>query len=397
MENPQRISLQKMQKSYKLTVTQELEKKIRFFCEKLPVNEWSGTVFYIVEGSFANDDLHIICKDFFLQDIGSAVFTEFKDDINVASYIATHDLTDCYTGVLHSHNKMATNFSGTDMNTLEVEGTSRNHFLSLIVNNSGNYTARITKKVTCITKGKNSILYKTFGDTTIENREVDFEEKNDYIEYYDLDISVEKLPEVPKSELELRLEEVKANANSYINNSHDGFSKRNSSCIPYNSTSYANSYNLKEPSQIKQLSLFGEQEDLNLKEETVSANPEEFINYEEAHINPKLIKDAVTQIITGDIFSVYKQNIDIDKWATNMESLYKKRFIEDTVETDSFMYWVDTFIEFLENELFDDDLYVLGRDYMDAIWAYNVINELQKYPTNKYLQAFIESLERFLL
>lgn len=38
-------------------------------------------------------------------------------------------------------------FSGTDQSTLQKEGSDRNNFVSLIVNNDGNYTAGITRKV----------------------------------------------------------------------------------------------------------------------------------------------------------------------------------------------------------------------------------------------------------
>ena len=37
--------------SYKLIVTEELERKIRFLCTKSPNNEWSGILIYDIEGS----------------------------------------------------------------------------------------------------------------------------------------------------------------------------------------------------------------------------------------------------------------------------------------------------------------------------------------------------------
>lgn len=100
MENPQ-IQLIKKSELYKLTVTQELEKKIRFLCDKLPHNEWSGTLFYTIEGSFEDNNLHVICKDFFLQDVGESTYTEFQNDVDLAGYIAEHELWDCYTGLMH--------------------------------------------------------------------------------------------------------------------------------------------------------------------------------------------------------------------------------------------------------------------------------------------------------
>lgn len=106
MEGKQ-MQLIKGAKSYKLTVTENLEKQIRFLCDKLPSNEWSGTLFYTVEGSFKENNLHIICKDFFLQDVGVSTYTEFKNDVDLAEYIANHALWDCCMGLMHSHNTMS--------------------------------------------------------------------------------------------------------------------------------------------------------------------------------------------------------------------------------------------------------------------------------------------------
>lgn len=100
MEN-QSIQLIKSQESYKLTVTENLERQIRFLCSKLPHNEWSGTLFYTVEGSFEDKNLHVICKEMFLQDVGEATFTSFQDDANLATYVVEHELYDCYTGLMH--------------------------------------------------------------------------------------------------------------------------------------------------------------------------------------------------------------------------------------------------------------------------------------------------------
>lgn len=100
MEN-QQIQLVKRQESFDIIITEELEKKIRFLCNKLPGNEYSGTLFYTIEGSFKDNNLKIIAKDFFLQDVGEPAYTEFKNDVNLAGYIAAHELWDCYMGLMH--------------------------------------------------------------------------------------------------------------------------------------------------------------------------------------------------------------------------------------------------------------------------------------------------------
>lgn len=93
--------------SYKITILPELEQKIRVLCNKLPNNEYSGTLFYKIEGSFEDKSLNVIAVDFYIQDIGSGTYTEFQNDDTLAQYMVSHDLFDCYTGLLHSHNRMA--------------------------------------------------------------------------------------------------------------------------------------------------------------------------------------------------------------------------------------------------------------------------------------------------
>ena len=185
MEN-QKIILLKKQESYKITVTRELEKKIRFLCDKLPRNEWSGTLFYAVEGSFKDKNLHIIAKDFFLQDVGEAAYTEFKNDVDLAGYMAAHELWDCYTGLMHSHDMMSTFFSGTDLNTLKEEGNDANHFVSLIVNNAGTYTAAVTRKVVYKSTGTSLVKYNTFDNVEVDDETLTFEKEETFIEYYPL-------------------------------------------------------------------------------------------------------------------------------------------------------------------------------------------------------------------
>ena len=398
MENPQ-IQLIKRQESYDIVITDELERKIRFLCDKLPGNEYSGTLFYTIEGSFKDKDLKIIAKDFFLQDVGEAAYTEFQNDVELAGYMASHELWDCYTGLMHSHNRMSTFFSGTDVATLRSEGNDNNHFVSLIINNAGAYSAAVTRKVSSRVQGTRVIDYNSFDDVHIEEASEEFAREESYIEYYPLNVI---MPEAaPKSELELRLEEVRKNANSFINRKYSSSatsSFNNPNIISITPTSSidkvkSNDFESKEDNS-KQLQLFTDKE---MGKKVEVENIEEVIDipYDEVHINPNIVFDSVTQIITGDIFSTYKQNIDINKWANNMETLYTKRF--GSPENDNFGYWVDNLLDFIAGEVYDCKLVEKGEDFMWAIWAYDVMVELEKFPKNKYLEVFSKSLERWLI
>lgn len=92
---------------YKLIIPDLVQRKIREWCYYFPTKEWSGTLFYTVEGSFEDGSLVITCKDIYISDIGSATYTEFDHSADIVTYQAMNDLLDCYTGLIHSHNQMA--------------------------------------------------------------------------------------------------------------------------------------------------------------------------------------------------------------------------------------------------------------------------------------------------
>lgn len=132
-----------------INISENLEKKIRFLCNKYPSQEWSGILYYrIVSGDFLKKSLQIEAVDFLLNDVGSSTFTDYDITGDVGQYMVKHKLLDCKIGICHSHNVMGTFFSGTDNNTLLEQGEDTVYFLSLIVNNAGVYNAKITIKST---------------------------------------------------------------------------------------------------------------------------------------------------------------------------------------------------------------------------------------------------------
>ena len=207
----QEIKLVPQSGPYKLIVKESLERKIRFLCDRLPHNEYSGTLFYKTTGSFETNDLVIIAEDLYLQVVGSGGYTEFQRDVTLASYIVENELFTHYHGLIHSHNVMETIFtkgrlgSSTDMDTLVDEGKDQNHFVSLIVNNAGNYAAAITRRMDRTVVGKQKTSYNTFNNGTVDfGKTSDITMKDFYIEYFMLDIEVEH-PVIVKDPLEERL------------------------------------------------------------------------------------------------------------------------------------------------------------------------------------------------
>ena len=113
-------------------------------------------------------------------------------------------------------------FSGTDDSTLRDEGKETNHFLSLIVNNKGQYVARITRKLhshvtiqgqlECTT----SSFYNSFNNVKkpltedkIEHKEVNTQKDAVSIEYFDLNI-IKESSQYAWDEIDERLDSIKS-------------------------------------------------------------------------------------------------------------------------------------------------------------------------------------------
>lgn len=88
--------------NYKLIIPAEVERKIRFACQKVWSTEWSGILFFTHKGSFENNDLVIKCVDFYIMDIGTQAYTEFDMNPDVIAYMAENpELLDCQMGLIH--------------------------------------------------------------------------------------------------------------------------------------------------------------------------------------------------------------------------------------------------------------------------------------------------------
>lgn len=112
-QETQNIKLVQMSNTcnYKLLIPAEVERKIRFACQKVWNTEWSGTLFFTYEGSFENNDLVIKCVDIYIMDIGTQAYTEFDMNPDVIAYMTEHpELLDCQLGLIHSHNNMSKEF-----------------------------------------------------------------------------------------------------------------------------------------------------------------------------------------------------------------------------------------------------------------------------------------------
>lgn len=381
--------------NYKLIIPAEVERKIRFTCQKVWNTEWSGTLFFTHEGSFENNDLVIRCVDIYIMDIGTQAYTEFDMNPDVIAYMTEHsELLDCQLGLIHSHNNMSTFFSGTDTATLKEEGRDRNNFVSLIVNNAGSYTAAITRRI----KSKQvmeSVSYEFFGDGEKQDTKK-YVSDADEIEWFYLKIEKEG-ENYSFPDMAARLEEIKqAKAE-----------KAKKAQTPVYSSGYkpviANSYGTKagpanlvkkedSKPEVVQTTLFDNVNDLPFDDYYS-------IPYGQVTFDKVTLKSLVLQLITGSIIISNDSKIDITKWAKSMPALYEKRFGKGEEGMKNFKIWADTYAEYLTWYVTDEKLEELGFDETEicAICAHDMIEGLTKLPENDYIKGYIDALKKYLI
>lgn len=381
--------------NYKLIIPAEVERKIRFTCQKVWNTEWSGTLFFTHEGSFENDDLVIRCVDIYIMDIGTQAYTEFDMNPDVIAYMTEHsELLDCQLGLIHSHAGMQTFFSGTDTATLKEEGRDRNNFVSLIVNNAGSYTAAITRRI----KSKQvmeSVSYEFFGDGEKQDTKK-YVSDADEIEWFYLKIEKED-ENYSFPDMAARLEEIKkAKAE-----------KAKKAQAPVYSSGYkpviANSYGAKagpanlvkkgdSKPEVVQATLFDNMNDLPF-------DGYYSIPYGQVTFDKVTLKSLVIQLITGSIIISNDSKIDIIKWSKSMPALYEKRFGKGEEGMKNFKIWADTYAEYLTWYVTDKKLEELGFDETEicAICAHDMIEELTKLPENDYIKGYIDALQKYLM
>lgn len=381
--------------NYKLIIPAEVERKIRFACQKVWSTEWSGTLFFTHEGSFENNDLIIRCVDIYIMDIGTQAYTEFDMNPDVIAYMCENpELLDCQMGLIHSHNNMSTFFSGTDTATLKEEGRDRNNFVSLIVNNAGSYTAAITRRIKS-KQVKESVSYEFFGDGEKHDTK-EYVSDADEIEWFYLKIEKED-ENYSFPDMAARLEEIKQAKAEKVKKAQ----------TPVYQGSYkpviANSYGTKaDPAnlvkketkrpKVVQTSLFDDVDDLPFE---VGYD----MPYGQVTFDKVTLKSLVLQLITGSIIISNDSKIDITKWAKSMPALYEKRFGKGKEGMKNFKMWADTYAEYLTWYVTDEKLEELGFDETEicAICAHDMIEELTKLPENDYIKGYIDALQKYLI
>ena len=373
--------LKKQDNTYKLIITPELEEKIRFLCARFPNNEYSGVLFYDYTGRFEDNSLVLTAKDFCLMDYGSATYTEFNKSAEICNYMIEHDLLECQQGLMHSHDQMSTFFSGTDLGTLQEEGSDMNNFLSLIVNNAGQYTAAITRKVKHIPHVTEVLEYEFFGEETINIGNDEYDAIESYeIEYFFLNIEKPTV-NIGYTDLFNRIEEISKDKTKITNISREPRA------------------NLIVDSTLKATPLYKETNIPFSKANTAvqaGVDTDESIDYNKYKFNETDLNNIVKQLLIGSPIFTPK---DLNEWVQKMPTVFSKRFGKGQKGLANYRAFIGYFVEFLVTEAFDDNLAEEGylEDSQMAICAYGVLQKLHTFKTNSFIEVIEDEVERFII
>lgn len=366
------IEMRKSKSSYKIIVSESLEKKIRHLCQSISTIEWSGVLFYKKEGEFQDDTLVITAVDLVLLDIGTSTYTEFDMSPEVISYQVDNDLLDCEIGLIHSHNTMKTFFSGTDINTLREYGSQMNHFVSLIVNNEGIYSAAITRKVLIQDAVVRKILFNSFNDERKEDR-ASFTNEVEIIQYFDLKVEIEG--GIPFDSLDKRIEELRKKVKKYPQ--VGGFQYQG----------YQGGYQGRIPFE-------GEEENPEVTGEVSTPNSQEEPEREEKKepikLKKEVLDDMVAQLVTGSV-TVRSGKINLNDWVEkNMNKVFERRF--SAPEGLDFTEWAEFIVDFVVYDGVPDDTEDMNEDSIGV--AKQLGDALRKFKKNPWIEAYLVVVDR---
>lgn len=386
-----KLDLIKSALSYKINIPLYVEKKIRILCREIHNIEWSGILFYRVNGSFEDGTLEVDCVDIYQMDEGSTGYTEFDMSADVMNYMVEHPeliSEDIFQGLIHSHNNMSTFFSGTDTGTLLAEGSDVNHFVSLIVNNAGVYTAGITRRVSVVQKVSEEYTYPSWKDSEKSGTR-EFTATKTYVQWFNLEVNKDEVVKEDESEILNRIKEVrkfKASKPKY-------YSKLGSEDLPK-----ATPVVVKPTNAVPTTPTTPKKEDKPKNTEVTPSlfelDEEEFdVNYNLYHYSDDTIIGIVKQLITLSLVLPNSDAIDAKEWAKNMDEIFDARF-GDVVEFETVaVNIVDYLLNYTEEE--DAFNYLTPRESV-AVLANEVKGALAELPENKYINSLMSICDDYI-
>ncbi len=167
-------------KKIKTVMPDEVLAQIKHLCKEIAAVEWSGILFYKVDGDITNpDEMVITMKDIYLMHKGTQSYTEYEFGIDVIEHMENNpELQDCLLGHIHSHNNMSVFFSGTDMSELEDNSPNHNFYFSFIVNNRMEFCGKVA--------------FMVEGTETLVTKLTSRDKSGKIYDYENIDVTVDK-------------------------------------------------------------------------------------------------------------------------------------------------------------------------------------------------------------
>lgn len=399
---------------YKLNIPADVEAKIRHLCSKVFNTEWSGNLFYKMTGTFADDNIEITCVDILPMDIGSSAYTEFEMSPEVATYMVENpELFDCKMGLIHSHQSFGTFFSGTDTATLQSEGQHRNHFLSLIINNAGVYTAAITRKKIVkkdikITEEFEETDFNPIAQATTSNQV-----EGAIVEYFMLDINIQK-SEYQKS-LDDKLDAIRK-AKTPIVPAFPSNSSYISGYVPNARFGSTTTPYYKDPAFREVIDSFPPPQNMPVRQAAINFDNEiefpetgnsamelglrDFPEGEEmlgvVPIKPQIINSIAVQLLTGNVILPTSLTTPLRVYAKDMDSRFSKRFGQGETGEKVFSDWAENFVDFLCGGVADPDLAAYNVNDIMSSCAFLLLKEFEELPDNRFLRIYKNILDIYI-
>lgn len=398
-----------------LVIPKKVEEKIRYLCSRVHDVEWSGTLFYSIEGSFDDGTFKATCLDICVMDIGSQGFTQYNDTADIINYRVNHPellQEGVYEGLIHSHNNMSAFFSGTDSNTLLQEGADLNHFLSLIVCNNGPYVARVTRKLVKKVETEYHIVttessyYNTYDNVRVElsQDKVTTEEGSDtsdvvLVEWFNLNIHKGSIEE-PFLELNQRLKDLRNKAQVLTSPpaNYGKFVGKYQEPIGVERKTPAKNY---EPLKESQGDLFPK-----YKQSYNNASGQSLPLPLVEGIDEEVKKSLCTQLLLGSII-VDHDKINLEKWVEKMDGLYARRFgsLDNEIILKRIEHWIEILVEQLITSSPDEDMETrvittYGDEYdeddFNTLYAFEMVRYLNTLPDSLVKQLIIDELTTYI-
>lgn len=173
--------------------TKDFMQQMKYLCEAISVVEWSGLVFYKVEGNMQNLEKFTVTPYYIhLMHKGTHTYTEFDDDGSLKELYKAMPELDPFEGdntylygKIHSHNSMGVFHSPTDHQDLQDQAGKFNpYYLSIIVNNRMDLEAKIAFVA--------EIPQQKIQPTKFKGEKGWFLEKREVLGIVDLDVETEE-------------------------------------------------------------------------------------------------------------------------------------------------------------------------------------------------------------